>query len=113
MMRSAPALSLKAVAAGIGMPVSRLKLAMESLKGRERCAELASSMSRRRCGHPRKRSMVTQSAMRLTTDHPSVTERLAAATPHPTVLAVLIAADDDNTHSIAAGREDLIPAQLP
>ena len=43
------------------MPARHLKLAVEQLEGRGRCAELASSKSHRR-GYPRKRSMVLQSA---------------------------------------------------
>ena len=41
--------------------------------------------------------------MQLTTSHPFITELLAAATPHPVVLAVLIATGDDNTRNVAAG----------
>ena len=48
-------------------------------------------------------------ATRLTTSDPFTTERLAAATPHPAVLAALMIASDNNTRRVAASRKDLPP----
>ena len=63
MLRSAPALRLDAVAAGVGTPVRDLKLALGQLRGRGRCDKLAAASTARRRGTPRRRSVILQSGL--------------------------------------------------
>ena len=63
MLRSAPALSLDAVAAGVGTPARDLKLALGQLQGRGHCDKLASASTARRRGTPRRRSVIRQSVL--------------------------------------------------